>query len=215
MKMQKNSVAVPADPRESDVVNWGAGNSIALILTGLLTMWAGEWAGQLPVPTLTLMLLAYLLSVLTVIDVRYGLLPHMLTATLFVLGVVLAPGVGHGYGMALLGGVVAFGGLLLCALITRAVTGKEALGGGDMWLVLGLGAWMGVASLPFFLLAVAVTGGVSVALKRWLTQGYPVMTEHEAQRFAFGPALCVAGWLAVLYGDVYWKVVDLLIGTAG
>ncbi len=214
MKSQKNTVPVAADPREVDVVNWAAGFSITLILTGLLTAWAGEWAGQQLPLVLAMMLLAYVLCMLAVVDVRYGILPHMLTSTLFVLGVALAPTFGHGYGMAALSGVVAFGGLLLCAMITRVVTGKDSLGGGDLWLVMGLGAWVGLAGLPFFLMATAVTGGISVGLKRWLTQGYPVITEHEAQRFAFGPALCAAGWLAVMYGDWYWRIMDLLIGPA-
>lgn len=215
MKSHIKAGAVGGSPREIDAISWAAGFSISLILTGLLTIWGGEWAGQAPQPTLALMLLAYVLSLLAVIDVRYGILPHKLTGSLFVLGVALAPSLGHTYLQALSGGVVAFAGLLLCALLTRALTGKEALGGGDLWLVLGLGAWVGLAGLPMFLMATAVTGMVSVGLKRWLTQGYPVMTEHEAQKFAFGPALCAAGWLAVLYGDWYWRVMDMLIGSAG
>lgn len=214
MKSQKKTVPVTAEPREADVVNWASCFSITLILTGLLTIWAGEWAGQQVSLVLALMLLAYVLSMLAVIDVRHGILPHMLTGTLFVLGVALAPTFGHGHGMAALSGMVAFGGLLLCAMITRLVTGKDSLGGGDLWLVLGLGAWVGLAGLPFLLMATAVTGGISVGLKRWLTQGYAVMTPQEAQKFAFGPALCVAGWLAVLYGDWYWKLMDMLIGPA-
>lgn len=214
MKSQKKTVPVAADPRETDVVNWASTFSITLILIGLLTIWGGEWAGQHAPLVLALMLLAYVLSMLAVIDVRYGILPHMLTGTLFVLGVALAPTFGHTYGMAALSGVVAFGGLLLCAMITRVLTGKDSLGGGDLWLVLGLGAWIGLAGLPFFLMATAVTGAISVGLKRWLTQGYAVITEHEAQKFAFGPALCVAGWLAVLYGGWYWRVMDMLIAPA-
>ncbi len=214
MKSQKKTVPVVADPREIDVVNWAAGFSITLILTGLLTIWAGEWAGQQPSLVLALMLLAYVLSMLAVIDVRHGILPHMLTGTLFVMGVALAPTFGHTYGMAALSGAVAFGGLLLCAMITRVLTGKDSLGGGDLWLVLGLGAWVGLAGLPFLLMATAVTGGISVGLKRWLTQGYAVITPQEAQKFAFGPALCAAGWLAVLYGGWYWKIMDMLIGPA-
>ncbi len=211
MKKPQKAAAPAAEVRELNAVNWAVTNPFALIMAGLLTMWGGAAVGQVVAPTLALFVLAVLLALLTVIDIKHGILPHALTGTLVALGVMLAPIFGRGYGEALMAGGLAFGGLLLCAGLTRLATGKEALGGGDLWLVLGLGVWMGAAALPMFVMMVAVLGALSVALKRWLTQGYPVLTEHEAQRFAFGPALCGAGWLAVLYGDAYWRAIDMLM----
>ncbi|RYG60262.1 MAG: prepilin peptidase [Alphaproteobacteria bacterium] len=190
------------------------GAPLTLVLTGLAAIWAGYHTGQNPPLVFGLTLFAYLLALLAVIDSRHGILPHLLTGTLGVLGILLAPTFGHTHLNALNGGLLAFTGIGFCAFVTERLTGKQAVGGGDLWLVAALGTWLGAGGMPMLLVATAVTGVVSVLIRRWLTQNMLTYAHVPANSFPFGPALCAAGWLAMLYAPAYWQGIDMLVGTA-
>ncbi|PZP38704.1 MAG: hypothetical protein DI585_06620 [Pseudomonas fluorescens] len=218
MKKQ-NATAISAAPQSGDVseikaISMALINPLALIVTGLATIWAGYHVENIPAPTLAYALFAFYLSLLAVIDARHKILPHTLTWSLAVLGVAFAPTLGLTYTESLTGAAVAFGGLFLCGWIAQILTGKESLGGGDLWLVLALGAWVGVGGLPMLLMATAVTGILSVCIRRYVTQNMPNYYQPENAQFPFGPALCAAGWLALLYKSAYWDTIEMLIGTA-
>jgi leader peptidase (prepilin peptidase)/N-methyltransferase len=188
---------------------------LPLFLTSVVAVWAGYHTGQNTSLTLAYTLFGYLLALLAVTDLREGILPHFLTGLLATLGTILAPTLGLSYTESLLGSLVAFGGLFTCAFITEHFTGKPSLGGGDLWLTLGLGAWLGVAGLPMLLLATAVTGAISICLKRWITQDMPIMPGIKAftppeKSFPFGPALCAAGVIALFYSHFYWQCIEML-----
>lgn len=186
---------------------------IPLFLTAIAAVWAGYHTGQNPSLTLAYTLFAYLLSLLAVIDLRHGILPHILTGFLALFGTLLAPTLGITYTDSTLAALIAYGGLFLCAFITTRLTGKESLGGGDLWLTLGLGTWLGLAALPMLLIATACTGILSALIKRWLTQNMLTYAGQGAA-FPFGPALCAAGWLALLYAPAYWKGIEMLVAPA-
>lgn len=189
-------------------------NPVPFFLTGLAAMWAGVHTGQNVPLTLAYTVFAYLLSLLAVIDLRHGILPHVLTGLLATIGALIAPTLGLTYAASTIGALVAFGGLGLCALITGFLTGKPALGGGDLWLTLGLGAWLGTMGLPMLLVATTVTGVISIILKRLLTQNLPTYNTggQGGGQFPFGPALCAAGWLALLYAPAYWQAIAAITG---
>jgi leader peptidase (prepilin peptidase)/N-methyltransferase len=68
--------------------------------------------------------------------------------------------------------------------------GREALGLGDVKLLAVAGAWVGLAALPWFLVAAGVLGlALALAWRR-----------HGGETFPFGPALAAA-----LYGAVLWS----------
>lgn len=184
-----------------------------LFITGFAAIWAGYHTGQNPGLVLAYTLFAYLLSLLAVIDLKHGILPHLLTGTLITLGAVLAPTLGLTYWDSLLGGLIAFAALGAMALLTAFLTGKPAMGGGDLYLTLGLGTWLGISGLPMLLMATAVTGILSICIKRTLTANLPTYQALgvEQSQFPFGPALCAAGWLALLYAPLYWQAINLAI----
>ena len=112
--------------------------------------------------------LVALLLALAAIDLDTWLLPHRLTWPLLGLGLVAAAlGVAPApsLGSAALGAAIGFGAFALVSLVGERLLKKEALGFGDVFLLGGLGAWLGVGSLlPVVLLASVQGSVVGVAL---------------------------------------------------
>ncbi len=188
---------------------------LPLFITSGAAVWAGAHTGQSVPLTLAYTLFAYLLSLLAVIDAKHGILPHILTLTLATLGTLLAPTLGISYWDSTLAALTAYLTLGAMALLTTFLTGKPALGGGDLTLTLAISAWLGLSGLPMFLMATAGTGIASIVLKRAYTRiihaGYPTHGSGGPGTFAFGPALCAAGWLALLYSQTYWQIIELIV----
>lgn len=112
--------------------------------------------------------LVALLLALAAIDLDTWLLPHRLTWPLIVLGLAAAAlGLAPAPSLAssALGGALGFGGFALVSLVGERLLKKEALGFGDVFLLGGLGAWLGAgALLPVILLASVQGSVVGVAL---------------------------------------------------
>jgi leader peptidase (prepilin peptidase)/N-methyltransferase len=112
--------------------------------------------------------LVALLIALAAIDLDTWLLPHRLTWPLIALGLgAAALGIAPAptLGSAALGAALGFGGFALVSLVAERLLKKEALGFGDVFLLGGLGAWLGAgALLPLVLLASLQGSVVGVAL---------------------------------------------------
>lgn len=172
-------------------------------LAGII-MAAPRFTGEVwAVPVLTW--LAAMLAVAGLVDARRRMLPHTVNAFIGLSGILLAPlALGLPWWSALGGALVAWGGLFGLAVAMQSLTGKQAVGGGDIWLVGALGAWLGLAGLPMFLLALAGLGVVVLVCRGLLGQKF-------GTRFAFGPLLVLAGWVGVLYQGVYWQCMASLL----
>lgn len=127
---------------------------------------------------------------LSAIDLDHWLLPHELTRSGIVVGLLLALGGGKDHFLwHLFGAAVGFTGLLLIAFIAERIAGQEALGGGDPWLMGMLGAFLGVEALfPILLLASiqgSLIGAVMIAFRRRreaaLAASSPAATEASAE----------------------------------
>jgi leader peptidase (prepilin peptidase)/N-methyltransferase len=85
--------------------------------------------------------------------------------------------------------------LWLVYQIFKLVTGKEGMGYGDFKLFAALGAWLGWQNLPLIILLSSLVGavvGITFILLFGRDRHLPI---------PFGPFLCVAGWVALLWGD--------------
>jgi len=144
------------------------------------------------------LVLAAGLLALSAIDVEHYLLPNRIVFPLAGLGAALLglaaalDGDGDAYVRALLGGLVAYGGLFTIHLIS-----PRGMGMGDVKLALVLGlylAWLGwgVLALGLFLgfLSGAVVGLVLIALR----------LRTRKDHVPFGPFLAVGTLIAVLWG---------------
>jgi leader peptidase (prepilin peptidase)/N-methyltransferase len=122
-------------------------------------------------PTLDALLeLAFvlLLVALAFIDLDTWLLPHALTWPLIALGLAAAAvgaGPASSLSASLAGAAAGWGAFAVVSLAGSRLLGKEALGWGDVWLLAGLGAFLGLrALLPVVLLASVQGSVVGVAL---------------------------------------------------
>lgn len=107
------------------------------------------------------------LVALAFIDLDTWLLPHALTWPLIALGLA-ASVLGFSparLGSSLLGAGLGFAAFAFVAVVGEKVFRKEALGFGDVWLLAGIGAFLGaIALLPVVLLASLQGSVVGVAL---------------------------------------------------
>lgn len=131
---------------------------------------------------------ALLLVALSFIDLDTWLLPHALTWPLIGAGLLAAAlGVAPAASAraSALGAMVGFAGFAAVAVVGKRLAGREALGFGDVWLLAGIGAWLGVAALlPVVLLASvqgAVVGLALIALGRAQPGPSPEVPSPEPQ----------------------------------
>ncbi|WP_407644282.1 prepilin peptidase [Erwinia psidii] len=127
---------------------------------------------------------------LALIDLRYTLLPDMLTLPLLWGGLLfhtLPDESGLMLQDAVFGAVAGYMTLWLLYWIFYALTGREGLGGGDFKLLAALGAWSGWKALPIILLLAASTGIIMVFAARVLKN------KKFRDEIPFGPSLAFAG----------------------
>lgn len=142
------------------------------------------------------LLLTWALIALTVIDYDHQLLPDNITLPLLWLG--LAFNLGGVYvpiASAVIGAMAGYLSLWLVYQLFKLVTGREGMGYGDFKLYAALGAWLGWQQLPLIILLSSFVGAI-VGLA-----GILVMGRDRSIPIPFGPFLCVAGWIALLWGE--------------
>ncbi|ABK42550.1 type 4 prepilin peptidase 1, Aspartic peptidase, MEROPS family A24A [Magnetococcus marinus MC-1] len=142
------------------------------------------------------------LLLLSAIDMEKRILPNIITYPLLVVGVVCSalPMLGSPFpsmGDALLGMVVGAGGLLVLIEVWYRVTGRVAMGLGDVKLVGVLSAWLGWQALYFIifgsaLLGVVVGGG-------WLIWG----GKEKQTPIPFGPFLALSAWIYLFLDESF------------
>jgi leader peptidase (prepilin peptidase) / N-methyltransferase len=172
---------------------------------GNLGLWwlAWQWvglAGAQPLAALLLCLLSSTLLLAAVIDAQSLRLPDALNALAGLLGA-LGAAIGLWPWTSALLGAAIFGGT---ALALRSVMGwrlgREALGLGDVKLMVAAGLWLGPLALPTFLLLSSLIG-LTTALIRLAAARYGPKSLHRAAlepEIPFGPALCLAFYVLVL-----------------
>lgn len=142
------------------------------------------------------MALTWSLIALSFIDFDRQLLPDGITLPLLWAGLLLnvfavfAP-----LSSAVIGAISGYVSLWLVYQIFKRVTGKEGMGYGDFKLFAALGAWLGWQNLPLIILLSSLVGAV-VGIAFILFSG-----RDRRLPIPFGPFLCVAGWIALLWGD--------------
>ena len=148
------------------------------------------------------------------VDCKYKLIPDSISVGGIVAGLLisLVPG-GVTPLQSLIGAVVAGGGLYLLGWIATKVLKKDAMGFGDVKLLAGYGALMGVTGAVETLLVAALLGilvmvpyGVLAAKKSAQNKN-----SEDAGQIPFGPFLAIAAPIIYLWGstlvDIYFKFV--------
>ncbi len=89
-------------------------------------------------------------------------------------------------------GLALGGGVLILSLIMDKVLGKDSMGGGDIKLMAVLGTFLTFPECLFMLIVACIAGILIAAILQKAKPDTP---------FPFGPALSLAGWVALLAGD--------------
>lgn len=175
--------------------------------SGVMTMLLGYYF-QVPVALLGAMLFTWALIALTMIDIDHQLLPDDITLPLLWLGLLL--NVFEVYvplADAVLGAAAGYLVLWSIYWLFKLITGKEGMGYGDFKLLAALGAWMGWQALPLIILLSSLVGaalGIFMIVSRGRSKDTPM---------PFGPYLAMAGWIALLWGDIITERYLVALGT--
>ncbi|TLX57423.1 prepilin peptidase [Stutzerimonas nosocomialis] len=144
-----------------------------------------------------MLLLTWGLLAMSLIDVDHQLLPDDLVLPLLWLGLLVnVGGLFVSLEDAVWGAVAGYLALWSVYWLFKLATGKEGMGYGDFKLLAMLGAWGGWQVLPLTILLSSLVGAVlgSIVLRlQRAGRGTPI---------PFGPYLAIAGWIALLWGDV-------------
>jgi leader peptidase (prepilin peptidase)/N-methyltransferase len=96
---------------------------------------------------------------------------------------------------AVIGAVAGYGTFWLVYQAFKLLTGKEGMGFGDFKLLAALGAWLGWQQLPLIVLLSSLLGAV-------IGIGFiALMGRDRRLPIPFGPFLCIAGWISMMWGD--------------
>jgi leader peptidase (prepilin peptidase) / N-methyltransferase len=143
------------------------------------------------------LLLTWSLIALTVIDFHKQLLPDSITLPLLWLGIlanifeIFTP-----LESSVIGAMAGYLALWSVYHFFKLLTGKEGMGYGDFKLLAVLGAWLGWTVLPIIILLSSLVGAVIGIMMI-------VVTRHDKNiPIPFGPYLAIAGWVALIWGDV-------------
>jgi leader peptidase (prepilin peptidase)/N-methyltransferase len=165
------------------------------LLTAVLS---GIVAGHLGfgIAALAALALTWTLIALAFIDFDHQILPDDITLPLLWAGLLLnLSAVFASPTAAMIGAMAGYFFLWLVYHAFRLVTGKEGMGHGDFKLLAAFGAWLGWQQLPLIILLSSFLGavvGIGVIVFFGRDRHLPI---------PFGPFLCLAGWIALLWGD--------------
>lgn len=176
-----------------------------------------DWLNFFVVVCFTLVSLA-----MTVVDLEFSILPNELNYFLMIVGLLLA-GIPHypyagesalrfdmtQFSLALSGFLVGGGLFLFLAVISPYFYGRSALGMGDVKLIAAYGLWLGPQLVLFTIIFGALVGALVGTILMYY-RGESLRTE-----IPFGPYLCFAGLVGLLWGHeiVRWYLNLTRIGA--
>lgn len=164
------------------------------LLTGVFSF-AVAWHFGFGLTAFAALAFTWALIALAFIDYDTQILPDGITLPLLWAGLLLnmfavfAP-----LSSAVAGAAAGYVSLWLVYHAFRLLTGKEGMGFGDFKLLAALGAWLGWTMLPLIVLLASFLGaaiGIAVIL---------LLGHDRRQPIPFGPFLCLAGWVALMWG---------------
>ncbi len=168
------------------------------LLTGILSLLIFLKYG-LSIQTGAFLVFSYALIVGSFIDIKYYIIPDRISIGLIVVGIAFSYFLPIGIKNSLLGAVGGFLLLYFVAILGQIVFKKEAMGGGDIKLLSGIGAFIGIKGILFTLFFASFLGsivGVFLILigKKEITSKLP-----------FGPYLSLSAICYIFFGEFLIK----------
>ena len=142
------------------------------------------------------LIFSYSLIALATIDLNEKILPDQITLPLVWLGLIISLlGYGTDPRSAIVGASLGYLSLWSVMHVFKWITGREGMGYGDFKLNAAIGAWLGWQMVPGVILLSSFLGAV-------IGLGAIVFFGHDRRSpLAFGPYLCLSGWVAMHWGD--------------
>lgn len=168
---------------------------VELLCAGLFLMFFWRY-GASPV-TIGFWYFAATLVAILFIDWEHQIIPNQLSYPLVIVGLLVSLVSPHiTFWQSFGGAVVGFGGFLGIAYLGEKLFKKESLGGGDIKLAAGLGAFLGIWKvLLVFILSAFVGLAASLIMMAFSKE----LREHRV--IPFGPFLAIAAVIAGVWGD--------------
>ena len=164
---------------------------LTAVLSTVTVMQLGPTPGAVAAVVLVWGLIA-----LAIIDFDHQVLPDVIVLPGLWLGLLLnTQNVFTSLESAVYGAVAGYVSLWLVYQLFKLATGKEGMGFGDFKLFALFGAWLGWQQLPLIILLSSLAGAV-IGLAMILLAG-----RDKQIPMPFGPFLCIAGWIALLWGQ--------------
>lgn len=165
------------------------------LLTAVLSF-AVAWRFGANLAALAALALTWSLIALAFIDYDHQILPDDIILPMLWAGLLVnLGGAFASLPSAVLGAASGYGSLWLVYHAFRLATGKEGMGFGDFKLFAALGAWLGWQQLPLIILFASFFGalvGIAFIVFFGRDRRLPI---------PFGPFLCAAGWVALMWGN--------------
>ncbi len=154
----------------------------------------------LTLQTASYLLLSYALIVAAFIDLKHYIIPDRISLGLIVIGIAISYFLPIGLKGSIFGAIFGFVILYIIATLGKKVFKKEAMGGGDIKLLSGIGAFIGVKGVLFTLFVASLIGSVVGIIL--IAAG----RSHLGSRLPFGPYLSLAAILYLFIGPWVMRV---------
>ena len=144
------------------------------------------------------LLFTWMLIALAIIDFDHQILPDNLTLPLIWIGLLVNLSPNPTFApltSAVIGAIAGYLSLWSVFHIFKLITGKEGMGYGDFKLFAAFGAWLGWQNLPLIILLASLVGAIMGGAL------ILVLGRDRQLPIPFGPFLCAAGWIALLWGS--------------
>ncbi len=151
--------------------------------------------------TVAFLFFSYMLIVGSFIDIKYYIIPDRISIGLIITGIASSYFLPIGIKSSLIGAVFGFIILYLIAILGKFVFKKEAMGGGDIKLLSGIGAFIGIKGVFFTLLFASLLGSVIGILL------ITVKRKDMSDKLPFGPYLSLAGICYLFFGQWLIKAI--------
>lgn len=142
------------------------------------------------------LLYTWILITLAMIDIDTQLLPDSITLSFLWMGLII--NTTHSF-VSLENAVLTAAGcymtLWFFIKLFTLISGKDGMGLGDVKLFAALGAWLGWQAMPLVLLIASLVGSLIGIIILKATK------QDKDTPLAFGQYLCLAGFIALLYGN--------------
>jgi len=169
--------------------------AVELICAGLFLLFFLRYG--LSVATLGFWYLSAVLIAILFIDFQHQIIPNRLSYPTVVVGVAVSFFSNHiSWQHSLLGAAGAFLGFLGIAYLGQLLFKKDSLGGGDIKLAAGLGAFLGIWKVMLVVVLSAAVGLVFSLIAMGVSASI-----RKDRIIPFGPFLAIAALIAGVWGD--------------